>query len=47
MRALEKDGQKIRPENGKKGKRVRIGESSQREMERAIDEIVHGPDAAR
>ena len=28
-------------------KRVKVTESSQREMQRAIDEIVHGPDVAR
>lgn len=48
-KALEKDGKKIYPEKGasKKGKRIRVVESSQREMQRAIDEIVHGPDVAR
>ena len=30
-----------------KSKRVKISESSSREMQRAIEEIVHGPDVAR
>merc|ERR1712233_244224 len=32
-KALQKDGKKIYPENGKKGKRIRVVESSQREMQ--------------
>ena len=47
LQAIEKDGKKITPEGCKKGKRIRVVESSTREMQRAIDEIVHGPDVAR
>ena len=47
-RALERDGKKLHPSAfGSKSKRVKISESTSREMQRAIEEIVHGPDVAR
>ena len=45
-KALERDGKKLSQDGGK-SKRVKVTESSQREMQRAIDEVVHGPDVAR
>jgi len=47
-RTLERDGKKLHPAAPEaKSKRVKISESSSREMQRAIEEIVHGPDVAR
>ena len=43
---MERDGKKLSQDGGK-SKRVKVTESSQREMQRAIDEVVHGPDVAR
>ena len=45
-KALERDGKKLSQDGGK-SKRVKVTESSEREMQRAIDEVVHGPDVAR
>ena len=46
-RTLERDGKKLHPAAPEaKSKRVKISESSSREMQRAIEEIVHGPDVA-
>ena len=42
-KALERDGKKLSQDGGK-SKCVKVTESSQREMQRAIDEIVPGPD---